>query len=225
MSRAGRDASESRPPRGVTPAPKTLRMRPRTPTSAAVRTRSPDSDVQLEVVHAHDLHAVDVHDLLVEQVAREEDLVLPRGTVQEVLPHEPRPHGAALENGDVLPGQDERLEAVADEEARDARKRGARARGDGEVRDLPDRVPRHVPHRLAEELRDEEALVRGHGRGARRRGRRGCHGGIVRRPAPSVNVRSADSRRNLPPCFRTPSAWARAFKASFWPRIRDSSSP
>ena len=156
-------------------------------------------DVELEVVHAHDLHAVDVDDLLVEEVAREEDLVLPRGTVQEVLPHEAGADGAALEDGDVLPGQDERLEAVADEEARDARKGSARARGDGEVADLSDGVSRHVAHRLAEKLGDEEPLVRGDRGRARGRRRRRCrHGGIVRRRRSLVNACSGNLRRMAP---------------------------
>jgi len=73
---------------GVNPAPKTRAHEPRTPTSAAVSTRSPADDVELEVVDTAPttLHAVDVDDLLVEQVACEEDLVFARRPVDEVRP-------------------------------------------------------------------------------------------------------------------------------------------
>ena len=153
--------------------------------------------VQLEVVHPHDLHAVDVHDLLVEEVPREKDLVLPRGAVQEVLPHETRAHGVALEDGNVFPGQHERLEAVPDQEARDPRKRSPRARGDGEVRDLSDRVPAHVAHRFAEEFRDEESLMDGHRGRARGQGRRRLrHESIVGRRHAPVNASSGYSQSN-----------------------------
>ena len=65
-----------------------------------------------------------------EEVPREKNLVLPRGAMQEVLPHEARAHGGALEDGDVFPGQHESLEAVSNQEARDPRKRGPGARRD-----------------------------------------------------------------------------------------------
>ena len=121
MSRGGIEASDQRPPRGVTPTPKTRRM---IPAYADVGGRQDEvalDEVELEVVHPHDLHAGDVDDLLVEEVPREEDLVLLRGAVDHVRAREPGADGAVREDGDVVPRQDEALEPLAQEEARHAR--------------------------------------------------------------------------------------------------------
>ena len=74
---------------------------------------------------------------------------------------------------------------------------GARARRDREVADLADGLARHVPHGLAEELGDEEALVRGDRGGARREKTARHHAGIVRTRASSTtsgNLRGMSSQ-------------------------------
>ena len=107
---------------------------------------------ELHVVHPHDLRAVDVDDLLVEEVLADEEVLL-RGSRLRDLPFRlPGGDDPLVEDGELLPGEVARRFPFLDEQADGPREPRPRLHGD--ILDAPDLLAPRVEDDLSEDVAD-----------------------------------------------------------------------
>ena len=111
---------------------------------------------ELEVVYAHDLHALRVDDLLVEQVARKQNLVRLQVAEANVVGLDGKRDAALAEFVDVFAPRDHERHAAGALESKACNSRKHLAGGDGEVGDSADFFARRIDDRLSQHLRQIE---------------------------------------------------------------------
>ncbi len=107
---------------------------------------------ELEVVDAHDLHALRVDDLLAHQVAREQDLVGLQVAEADLRARDVEHDLLAVEERDELAPREHERRLVGPEERQRRHAREDLARGDRDVVDGADFLAAGIDHRLAQHL-------------------------------------------------------------------------